>query len=406
MFNKNLLEQPDLFQFLFANHPDGICIVDANGHFLYVNVTIATMLGYSNKELLQTTLDQLIHSTDRNNGSEKSRLKLTVKHKKGDLVYLKLTSIPLGCDGKEMGSFIRFENITHQMAQIQELSDTQEMFTLITEKSQNIISSISADGVFTYISPTVKELLGFEPEEVIGKAVASFNHPDTNAQHIKHRNSLVIDQDTVRFTGQVRHKNGEYRWYETTAEYIRDQFGNIVQTIGVGRDITERKEAEEKVMHLAYHDSVTDLPNRRLFKSKVSQLLDGSSHDMHCLMLLDLDGFKFINDTFGHDIGDQLLIEVAKRLSHEVGDKGFVARWGGDEFTILLSHIEKNAEITSLNSRIKNSISEPILIAGHSLSINVSIGVSFSKEDGNTVDELLKKADAAMYNDKNQTKIN
>lgn len=278
-------------------------------------------------------------------------------------------------------------------------------FSLISEKSLNIISSISADGVFTYISPNVKALLGYTPEEVIGKPAASFNSPETNKKFLEHRNSLYIDQDTVRFTGRVRHKSGEYRWYETTAQYIRDQSGNIIQTISVGQDITDRKEAEETIAYLAYHDSETDLPNRRLFKKRLSLLLEESINGYHGLMLLDLDGFKHVNDTFGHDIGDQLLIEAAKRLKSAVGDKGFISRWGGDEFTVLQKNIQSRAEFTSIVERIKDIISEPFMIEGNTIFITASIGVAFSQENGDTVEVLIKNADEAMYRDKNQAKV-
>ncbi|HWL23088.1 MAG TPA: diguanylate cyclase [Ureibacillus sp.] len=287
---------------------------------------------------------------------------------------------------------------------MKEISDIQQMFSLISEKSLNIISSISADGVFTYISPNVQALLGYTPEEVIGKPAAIFNHPDTNKKLPEHRNSLLIDQDTVRFTGRVRQKSGEYRWYETTAQYIRDQNGTIIQTIGVGQDITERKEAEDKISYLAYHDSETDLPNRRLFKERLSLLLKENTNRFVGLMLLDLDGFKHVNDTFGHNIGDQLLFEAAKRLKFAVGDKGFVARWGGDEFTVLQENIESRADITSLVEHITDVISKPFNIAGNTIFITASIGVAISREDGNTVEMLIKNADAAMYNVKNQSK--
>lgn len=286
-----------------------------------------------------------------------------------------------------------------------EISDIQQMFSLISEKSLNIISSISADGLFTYISPNVKALLGYTPEEVIGKPASSFNHPDTNNKFLEHRNSLFIDQDTVRFTGRVRHKSGEYRWYETTAQYIRDHSGYIIQTIGVGQDITDRKEAEETIAYLAYHDSETDLPNRLLFKKRLSLLLKESKDDSHGLMLIDLDGFKHVNDTFGHDMGDQLLIEAAKRLKSAVGDSGFVARWGGDEFTVLQTKIGSRADFTSIVEQIKDVISEPFLIAGNTIFITASIGVAFSLEDGDTVEALINNADAAMYRVKNQAKV-
>ncbi|WP_179301807.1 sensor domain-containing diguanylate cyclase [Neobacillus jeddahensis] len=277
------------------------------------------------------------------------------------------------------------------------ISNIQEMFFKISEKSQNIIASISVDGLFTYISPNVQALLGYTPEEVIGKLAASFNHPDCHKKFLEHRKMLFIHQDTVLFIGRVRHKNGEYRWYETTALYIRDESGEIIQTITVGRDITERKEAEETIAHLAYRDSLTDLPNRRMFNRHVSILLEESKHELHGLMLLDLDGFKYVNDTFGHDIGDLLLVEVANRLTRAVGDKGIVARWGGDEFTIFQSRIESRSDSTLLLEEIKNLIAEPIVIEGHTIFITASIGAAFSQEDGDTVEMLIKNADASMY---------
>lgn len=192
---------------------------------------------------------------------------------------------------------------------------------------------------------------------------------------------------------------------ETTAQYIRDQSGYIIQTIGVGQDITERKEAEETIAYLAYHDSETDLPNRRLFKKRLSLLLEESKDGFHGLMLIDLDGFKHVNDTFGHDIGDQLLIEAAKRLKFAVGDKGLVARWGGDEFTVLQTNIESRAEVTSLVEEIKEVISEPFMIADNTIFISASIGVATTLEDGDMVEVLIKNADAAMYNVKNQRRV-
>jgi len=409
VLQKNILEQPDALKCLFDNHPDGICILDGDGKFLYVNESIITMLGYTHDEILQTSLNHLLNSPRANKSNNltniKSSSKLAIHHKKGYLVYVRLTSIPLISDGLEFGSFIRFEDITQQVEQTKELFDIQEMFTLISEKSQNIISSISADGVFTYISPTVEALLGYTPEEVIGKPAAFFNDPDTNKKFVEHRNSLFIDQNTVRFTGRVRNKSGEYRWYETTAEYIRDETGNIIQTICVGRDVNDRKKAEETIAHLAYHDSLTNLPNRRFFKKHVTEKLEESKDELHSLMLLDLNGFKYVNDTFGHDIGDLLLLEVANRLKNVVADNDFVARWGGDEFTVLQSHLENKADATALMTRIKEIIAEPIMIAGNTLYITASVGFSFFLEDGDTAETLIKNADERMYRAKNQVKL-
>lgn len=408
MLQHDFHAQPDFFQNLFDNHPDGLAIVDLTGRFIKVNVSLLTMFGYTQEEMLQTTLDRLLDAQGVyqgvSGGNAGARSELAVLHKNGCPLYVRLTCIPYASNGKESERLIKFEDITAQRKHSRELSDIQEMFAFISEKSQNIISSYSGDGVFTYISPTVKALLGYTPEEVIGKPVEAFNHPDDHRKFLEFRSSVVIDQDTERFTGRVRHKSGEYRWYETTTQYIRDESGAIVQIIGVGRDVTDRKEAEETISHLAYHDTLTDLPNRRLFQSRTRRLCEESGA-VHGLLLLDLDGFKCVNDTFGHDVGDLLLIEVSRRLTKAVGDKGFVARWGGDEFTILQANLENKGDMASLTSRIEQAISEPLLIAGHTLTIDASIGVSYFPEDGDSLQTLIRHADAAMYRVKHGRKI-
>lgn len=393
MPQKNALAQSDLFQQLFDHHSDGICIVDEAGRFLYANASLLAMLEYTREEILQITWGQLMA------GEAGNRSILPIQHKKGHFVHVKLASIPL-----EQGSLFRIENMSRYREHRKELLDAQEMFSFLSEKSQNIISSISADGVFTYISPTVQALLGYTPAEVVGQSAASFNHPETNKKLREHRGSLFVDQNTVKFTGLVRHKNGGYRWYETTVEYIRDESGEIIQSIGVGWDITDRKEAEETILHLAFHDSLTDLPNRRLFIDKVNARLKGAAHELHALLLIDLDGFKAINDRFGHDRGDVVLIEVAHRLTTAIGDKESVARWGGDEFTIILTCMKSKTDLTILIERVKEAIAEPFRIAGHTHILSASIGFAYLREDGDSVEALIRHADAAMYKSKREAK--
>ncbi|WP_456276638.1 diguanylate cyclase domain-containing protein [Bacillus sp. AK128] len=389
---QNLLEQGS-FQNLFENHPDGICVIDSKSQFIYINSALVNMLGYTKNELLQLSLNQL-EKTNGERGSDKYNSRLELVHKEGDTITVRLTDLPLIMDGEELGKFLRVEQVEQQT----ELTDIRDIISLISEKSHDVISTISAEGLFTYITPNVKSVLGYTPEEVVGKPATFFNHPDTNKKLLEHRSELVMSQDTVRFISQVRHKNGEYRWYETTANYIRDDSGQIIQTIGLGRDITESKETEAKMTHLAYHDSVTNLPNRRQFISRVNLILEQNKCDSHGLMVIDLNGFKYVNDTFGHDIGDLLLIEVGRRLADAVGEKGLVARWGGDEFTAFRMSAEEE-ELASLVERIDDLIAQPIVILGNELSVTASIGVSISSP-GETLEDLIKKADTAMYQNK------
>lgn len=406
MLQKHVLAQPEAFEYFFEHHPDGICLVDTDGHLVNVNASALKMLGYTREELLQSSLDLFLNCPGVNNhntaGCGHARSELAIRHKRGYLVYVRWSSTPVVSDGKEIGRFITFEDVTPQREQRSELSDIQEMFTFISEKSQNIISSISPNGVFNYISPSVEALLGFTAEEVIGQPAFGFNHPDDNKRLEQLRSSVWVGQDTVSFTGRVRHKHGGYRWFETTVEYIRNSSGEIIQTVGVGRDITDRKEAEQTIAHLAHHDSLTDLPNRRWFNSQVNLLLKESPEALHGMMVLDLNEFKYVNDTYGHDVGDLLLIEVAKRLTHAVGEKGWVARWGGDEFTVIQMNIKGRSDVESLVTRIQETISEPMVCAGHTLHITAAVGVSMAPEQGDTVEALIRHADKAMYLAKKQ----
>ncbi|GMA65146.1 PAS domain S-box protein [Alicyclobacillus fastidiosus] len=287
------LTQPGMFQYFFDNHPDGICIVDSEGRFLDANQSALNISGYAYEEFVQKSMNEFLEyggdSQTRYDLNSTEPTEFLIRHRMGHLVYVRIAGIPLIIVGQRMGTFVILEDITQQREQRKELLGIQEMFSFISEKSENIISSFSADGVFTYISPTVKALLGYTPEEVIGKPAVAFNHPDDNEALLKLRNSLTPNQDMDRFIGRVRHKNGKYRWYETTAQYVRDKYGKIIQTIGVGRDITDRKEAEETIAYLAYHDPLTDLPNRRLFMERVNHVLAESKQELHSLMLLDLE---------------------------------------------------------------------------------------------------------------------
>ncbi|MGI6253292.1 MAG: diguanylate cyclase domain-containing protein, partial [Aminivibrio sp.] len=166
------------------------------------------------------------------------------------------------------------------------------------------------------------------------------------------------------------------------------------------REIEERRRAEEEVRFRAYHDSLTGLANRELFSLRLSEAI--KTHDQVAVFFMDLDGFKRVNDTLGHDTGDLLLQEVARRLSLEVKEKNTVARMGGDEFTIVIPSPSSRAALETAAGKILGKISLPVSIAGSEISITASIGISLFPGDGVTVQDLMKHADIAMYAAKGQ----
>jgi diguanylate cyclase (GGDEF)-like protein len=163
-------------------------------------------------------------------------------------------------------------------------------------------------------------------------------------------------------------------------------------------DITERRQADARIIYMAHHDALTGLPNRTRFHDTLNQaILRGRRGAHFAVLCLDLDGFKPVNDTWGHPVGDRLLQVVAERLKKQVRETDMVARLGGDEFAIIYADINKATDITVITTRIIRAFAEPVQINGHSLAIGVSIGVAMIPQDGDDSDTIIRKADLALY---------
>ena len=187
-------------------------------------------------------------------------------------------------------------------------------------------------------------------------------------------------------------------WYECRDQAIKWLDGHIVRMENA-IDITERKHAEEKIKHMAQYDMLTNLPNRALFIDRLSVALSGAKRKENkvAFLFVDLDDFKPVNDNMGHEAGDQVLKEVARRLSSCVREMDTVARFGGDEFTVALTDITSESSVTSLANKILKSLSKPYQLDGEEASLSCSIGIALYPEHGLTPDELIKCADDAMY---------
>jgi len=278
----------------------------------------------------------------------------------------------------------------------------EERLRLAASVIDNIIEGVfvtDAEGAIVSTNPAFSAITGYSREEVLGKdprILKSFRHGATF-----YRGMWTTISQHGCWQGEFwnRRKNGEAFLSRQTVTAILDSNDKPTNYVSVFSDVTEIKRQEERIQHQAYHDALTGLPNRLLFHDRLDRLLTQArrSSQIAAVLFLDLDHFKEVNDTLGHDVGDLLLQEVAKRLTGCVRDSDTVSRLGGDEFTLILSEVKHVADVAAISEKILTELKRPFSLAGHELYISGSIGISLFPGDGQNVHDLMKNADAAMY---------
>lgn len=275
---------------------------------------------------------------------------------------------------------------------------SEERFRSLVQNTSDIIGIIDSEGKIKYLSPAVEEVLGYRIEDLIGTDAAELLDPE-DASRAADLQLEALANPAHMFTAQlrVRHRDGGTRWLEARISNRLDD--PSVNGIVVNyRDIEERKKFEEQLQELAYFDALTGLPNRVLFLDRVEKALARAKRHGTWISLLfcDLDEFKPVNDTHGHQIGDGLLARFAERLHVCTRSEDTVARLGGDEFTVLLEDLHYPQDTLMVAERILDSCASPFVIEGTQLRISVSIGIATSGGD-DMPSELIERADKAMY---------
>lgn len=272
------------------------------------------------------------------------------------------------------------------------------------EQGADTVMITDRNGLIEYINPAFETMTGFGRDEAIGRK-ANLVKSDRHDQAFYSRLWGVITGGEVFQDVLVnRKKNGALYYEEKTITPLKDADGNITHFIATGKDITDRMQTQERLHYLAYHDVLTELPNRLLFVERLTQALKvrhGRGQRL-AVLFLDLDRFKTINDTLGHQVGDGLLREIAAVLPTCVSQGDTIARLGGDEFAILLDDTLSLDDIAAVARKLLATFAQPFHIGDHEFYINTSIGISVYPEDGNDADSLLKNADVAMYRAKDQ----
>src|SRR3569833_2297434 len=262
------------------------------------------------------------------------------------------------------------------------------------------MSIAGVDGNMMEVNQALCDMLGFSEAELLDRRVEDFIHPEDAPGTWDDYGELVAGRrERMRIEKQSAHKDGHVVWADVAISLIRDQADRPRFVVAMIEDITERYLLQLRLRHQALHDPLTQLPNRTLFFERLAELLDDEAAEARVgVCYLDVDGFKVINDTLGHDVGDQLLQTVARRLERSISGEGqLVARMGGDEFVVLVERTGGTEDVVSVAETALDTERAPVHVAGHEISVSARIGVVEQPVRGTSAAELMKAADTTLY---------
>lgn len=391
---------------------DVVALTDPMGYLRYVTPSVERLLGYKPEQMLgQLAFDYLAPEDGAKAmllaerslaGGGGYRLEGRYRHAEGHYIWIDtLVNFILDEQGNPIGSVVSGRDVTERRQAEEALKEREYRLRQITNSIQDVVLLLNAKGKVQYVTPSVRQVLGFAPEELAGRPVSMLADA-AQWRTIRQQGRQAIQERRVcKIECGCRHKDGHLVWIESLVNFVWDESGTL-QGIVVGmRDISERKQQQAYVEYMAYHDELTKLPNRRALRRAAEELLSRAAEQEVpvSLLYLDLDNFKTVNDTLGHDVGDELLVEVSQVLSKQLRADDMLARLGGDEFACILFNTEAE-QAQQVAFRMSKAIRGTLGSGNSSLnlpSLGVSVGIASFPEDGRTFVELLKVADIAMY---------
>jgi diguanylate cyclase (GGDEF)-like protein/PAS domain S-box-containing protein len=395
-----------------------ILVSDIDGFIIYVNEICSNMLGFSQEELIGENLrifDSGYHSNEffKNmwmtiKTGERWKGEIQTKKNDGSTAWNFLSIFPIpDKDGQPYQFLTLWSDISERKRVEFKTAHKRNQLSYLAKNSSDVIGIFDKNGIVTYINPAVERILGFTVLERIGSN--TFNYIDE--EYLSEAQRLVEELiktpgKSFRIELKLKHKKGHSVWCEVNCtNHLND---SLIQGIVFNyRDITEQMKYAEEINQMAYFDYLTGLPNRRNFEKQLNEELEiAREKNLNiALLLLDLDGFKHLNDSLGHEVGDQLLKDVSSRIKNSIHDQAFFGRLGGDEFVLFFNDAQNFSEIHKEAKKLVSLISEePYNLDGFEFFISASIGVSIFPHSGENLISLLQNADMAMYRAKNNGK--
>lgn len=319
----------------------------------------------------------------------------------GESIYAETSSASFQEHGQNY-AIVMLRDVTQKLRAEKSLKESEERFRIIAENTNSVIKILTPTGKVTYCSPSIEEVLGIPIWDEIGKSVTSNIHYEDLALFENSMEESIKTKKPTALEMRCIHRDGYAVWIKTHITPIRNENEVVERIMLISNDITDLKQKETTLTQMAFYDYLTNLPNRRLFYKQLEQamLTTDKTNKISALMFVDCDKFKQINDTLGHDIGDEVIKEFANRLKLSLRHKDTISRIGGDEFTVVTPEMKSIDEVMSVAERLLKKMNEPIYIFGHEIQLTASIGIAIYTPHSYTMEELFKKADQNLYRSK------
>lgn len=400
---------------IIENIQDGYCEIDLQGTFTHVNMAACEIFGYSRDEIIGINHREYANKANAQRaykvfnqiyrtGIPGRLFDYELTRKDGTRRLLEVfASLIIDRSGKAVGFRGTARDVTERRQMEEELRRSEERYRTIIEEMEDAYFELDLRGKFTFVNDASCRFLGYPREELIGMSNRRYARTKTIREMHKLFSGVYKTGEPVKAHAfELFPKHGEVKHSEISISLIMNKQGEPVGFRGIARDITARKESEAQIRHLATHDILTGLPNRIMF----SELLEQDIKMAHrygrqfALLFMDLDGFKIINDTFGHETGDKMLVICAARLRRMLRASDFIARLGGDEFVIIVRNVTSRNNLITLVRKVLSTVREPVYLRGKEFFFTASIGISIYPQDGRDKKSLMRTADIAMYSAK------
>jgi diguanylate cyclase (GGDEF)-like protein/PAS domain S-box-containing protein len=409
-----LRQQRDLFEAVINSAASLVIVTDAVGRIVRYNAACERLTGVPARQVLGRMMWEVLVDP-----AEVARIKVAFAELQptdlpsrevvswrtpaDDEVVVEWTANAiLGRDGGVEFVVVTGIDVTRQRREEEQLRRSEARLRELAEHTTDLICTLDPHrGVLTYASPSWSRL-GYDPAALIGRSVEDLVHPEEVDALRTPIERLVRDGGSAGFEARLAAADGEFAWFETRAQAVMGEHGTVREIQLSSRDVEARRQAEQELVRRALHDPLTGLPNRTLLLDRLTTALRRATRIGGSLAILfcDLDGFKQVNDNFGHLVGDLALVEVAQRLEAACRPLDTVARMGGDEFVVLAEGVEAPDAVHRLADRIRLALGEPVVAGEAKVFLAVSVGVATSHGGGQAADALLVAADRAMYADK------